>query len=293
METTDMESKKEILKHVITFVTITAVISTGIFIWMFSGAKDNVAAVFLMMWTPGISAIVTSVIYKDKIGDYGWKPGRVRFLLYGYSLPLIVSIIGYGMVWLSGYAEFSTAEVTNYRWARMLGFDLPAPFVIGVLAKMSLGFLVTIVFVLGEEIGWSGFLTPKLLKLTSVPVASLIVGGYWAVWHFPAFVGGFYGTGSPLWVALPGFTIGIVAESLVRTVLISKSKSLWVGVVLHASANVILMGMFWEMTVHEGYASYLVSESGVALGIVYMIIAVFFWKMQANKPDPVVLSQET
>ena len=280
-----MEAKNEIAKQVMTFLAITTVITAGVFIWMFAGAKDNVTAVFVMMWTPGISAMLTSAIHKDNIGDYGWRPGKARFLVYGYLLPLIVSIVGYGIVWLSGLADFSTVEVTKYKWARMLGFDLPAPFVIGILSKMSLGFIVTIAFVLGEEIGWSGYLTPKLLRLTSVPATSLLVGGYWAVWHYPAIIGGFYGTGAPLWVALPGFTLVLVAESLVRTVLVLRSRSLWVGVVLHASGNIILMGMFWEMTVHKGYANYLLSESGVFVGVVYVIIAVLFWKWQTNKPN--------
>jgi membrane protease YdiL (CAAX protease family) len=293
MDPTGMESKKEIQRHIITFVTITTAITAGIFVWMLNGAKVETGSVFLMMWTPGIAALLTSAIHKDKLGEFGWKPGRAHFLVYGYLFPLIVSGIGYGLVWLSGYAEFSTAEVTNYRWANMLGFDLPAPFLAGALSKMSLGFLFTVVFVLGEEIGWSGFLTPKLLKLTSVPYTSLLVGGFWAVWHFPAFVGGLYGSGTPLWVALPGFTLVSVAESLVRTVLITKSGSLWVGVVLHASANIILMGMFWDMTVHKGYAGYLVSESGVLLGIVYMTMAVLFWKWQAHTPDRSVRSRET
>ncbi|MFC2089469.1 type II CAAX prenyl endopeptidase Rce1 family protein [Bacteroidota bacterium] len=39
---------------------------------------------------------------------------------------------------------------------------------------------------MGEEIGWSGFLTPKLRKVFSIPLTSVIVGVYWAVWHFPA-----------------------------------------------------------------------------------------------------------
>jgi membrane protease YdiL (CAAX protease family) len=277
-----MGSKDETANQVIIFLGITTAVTTGIFLWMFAGARDNMAVVFLMMWTPGISALLTSAICRDRISEYGWKPGKLRFLAYGYCLPLLVSIIGYGIVWLGGYAEFSTTEVANYRWAQMLGFALPAPFLVGVMSKMSLGFLVTILFVLGEEIGWSGFLTPKLLKVTSVPATSLIVGAYWAVWHYPAIIGGFYGTGTPLWVALPGFTLVLVAESLVRTVLISKSKSLWVGVVLHASGNVVLMGMFWEMTVHKGYAGYLVSESGVFVGVVYAVVAVFFWTMQGR-----------
>jgi len=36
------------------------------------------------------------------------------------------------------------------------------------------------------------------------------------------------------------------------------------------------------MTVHEEYAAYLVSETGVFLGIIYLIVAVIFWKYQTK-----------
>jgi hypothetical protein len=42
------------------------------------------------------------------------------------------------------------------------------------------------------------------------------------------------------------------------------------------------MGIFYEMIVKQGYASYLVSETGIFLGIVYIIIALKFWKIQAK-----------
>jgi membrane protease YdiL (CAAX protease family) len=184
------------------------------------------------------------------------------------------------MVWLSGFADFTTTEVVNYKWAEFLGFELPAPFLVGLFSKMLIVPFVALIFVLGEEIGWSGFLTPKLLKISSVPVTSIVVGGFWAVWHYPAIIGGFYGSGTPLWIALPGFTTGLIGASFVRTVLVSKSKSLWPGVVLHVIDNVILMGIFYEMTVKKGYAGYLVSETGVFLGIVYIIVAIIFWRIQ-------------
>ena len=66
-----MEMKKESLKQVISFLFITSIISTGIFIWMFNGARDSIAAVLPMMYTPGISAIITALIFKDKIGNFG------------------------------------------------------------------------------------------------------------------------------------------------------------------------------------------------------------------------------
>ncbi len=278
-----MIQKEIVLKQIITFLIITSLITVGIFIWMFNGAKESMGAALLMMWTPAISAILTSLIYKDKIGNYGWKLGKARFLGYSYILPIGVSLIAYGLVWTSGLADVYGEEVMNYRWARMLGFETPVPVIVGLFSKMFLGVLLTFIFVLGEEIGWSGFLTPKLSKISSVPVTSLIIGGYWAIWHYPAIIGDFYGYGTPLWIALPGFTLVIIGASFLRTVLRLKSGSLWVGVVLHTSHNVYLMGIFHDLTVKKGYASYFISETGVFLGIVYIIVAIIFWKNQMKK----------
>ncbi len=278
-----MRNQKEIVNQILIFLVITTVISSGIFIWMFSGARDSMPAVLAMMCTPGISAVITSLIFKDRIGSFGWKPGKARFLLYAYLLPLVVSIIGYGLVWMSEYSAFTPEQVVNYKWAKMIGFDLPAPFIAGLLSKMIIATLLTVLPVFGEEVGWSGFLTPKLRKLFSVPVTSLIVGVYWSVWHYPAIIGGFYGNDAPLWISLPGFSMVLVGASFIRTVLADKSKSLWTGVLLHASHNVILMGMFHEMTVDKtGIVDYLVSETGIFLGLVYILVALVFWRIQIN-----------
>jgi uncharacterized protein len=276
----NMDDKNSISKHVITFLAFTIVITSGIFIWMFNSTEVSMIAVALMMWTPGISTIITSLIYKDKIQNFGWKPGKARYLIYAYMIPLIVSLIAYGLAWVSGITEFTTEQVINYKWARMLGFELPAPFIVGLLSKMSIGFLFACLFALGEEIGWSGFLTPKLLQLYSVPTVSLFIGIFWSVWHYPAIIGGFYGTGTPLWIALPGFTLVLIAFSFTRTILVLKSKSLWTGVVLHASHNIILMGMFYEMTVRTEYTAYIVSETGTLTAIIYILISLVFLKVQ-------------
>ena len=274
-----MDTKKEILKKVITFSVITCFISTGIFIWMFAGARDSFPAVLSMMYTPGISAILTALIFKEKISRFGWRLGRPKYLVYSFLAPMIVSIIGYGIIWMTGFADFSTEAVKNYKWAAMIGFDLPVPFLIGFFSKMIIASSLTMLATFGEELGWSGYLTPKLRNIFSITSTSLIVGIFWAVWHFPAIIGGFYGGGTPLWVALPGFTLVLIGASFFRTFLVDKSKSLWVGVILHASHNVILMGMFMEMTADKGYARYLVSETGVFLGIVYITVALLFGKL--------------
>ena len=272
------EKQKKTLNQIAVFLALVIAISAGIFAWMFAGARDSVVAVLAMMWTPGIAAILTSLIFGERIGGLGWKPGKARFLGYGYLLPVMVAVAGYGLVWLVGLAEFTSQNVVNYRWAAMLGFSLPTHFLVGFLAKLLLATPVDVFFVLGEEIGWSGFLTPRLAKVLSVPAASLFTGIFWAAWHYPALIGGLYGSGAPLWAALPGFTLVLIGASFLRAALVLKAKSLWPGVMVHAGHNVVLMGIFNEMTVNKGYARYLVSETGVFLGIVYVLIAVGFWK---------------
>ncbi len=263
------------------YLILTAAISLIIYLWMFWNGK-NPAAIALMMWTPGISAGLSALILKVKLSPYGWRTGKIKYWGYAYLLPVIVALLGYGIMWISGFTEFYTDEVVNYKWARMLGFDTPAPFIVGFLSKAFLASLMAAIFTLGEEIGWSAFLTPGMLQKYSIPKTSVLIGLIWAVWHYPAIIGGLYGHGAPLWSALPGFTLVIIGASFLKTILIVLSKSFWVGMVVHTSHNVLLMGIFNEMTVKTKLAPYLVSESGLFLGAVYLAFGYLYYYVSMN-----------
>ncbi len=275
--------KKLIVRQLRIFFIIISLITTIVFVWMFNDLDNAQSLGMIMMYVPGISAIIASLITRDKIRNYGWKLGKIKYLGYAYILPLLIATVAFGLVWISGLSEFTPDEVKNYRWARYLGFDLPAPFLAGFMGKAILYTLMISILTFGEELGWSGFLTPKLLKVTSILNTSIIVGLFWSFWHFPAIIGGIYSWDAPLWIALPSFTVSFIAFSLIRSVLVSKSNSLWTGVILHASHNIILMSMFWEMTVKTKYTSYLVSETGVIIALTYLGIALIFWKINSKK----------
>ena len=278
-----MNTATETKKQIYIFLLVLIILTSLVFIWMFNKLENSRSIAMLMMWVPGISAIITTIITKDNFKSYGWNPGKVKYLLYAYFIPFIVAIIAYGAVWILGLADFTPDEVKNYRWAAYIGFSLPAPFWVGFISKAILYTVVVSVYTLGEEIGWSGFLTPKLLKIKSIPVTGIIIGLIWSIWHFPAIVGGIYGFGAPLWISLPSFSLVLIGNAVIATILIAKSKSFWPGVVLHSSHNIILMSMFWEMTVKTKYASYFVSETGIITAIVYLAIAFVFWKLINRK----------
>ncbi len=54
-----------------------------------------------MMYVPGVSAILSSLLLKGKISSFGWRLGKLKYLGWAYLLPLMVAIIAYGLVWIS------------------------------------------------------------------------------------------------------------------------------------------------------------------------------------------------
>ena len=269
----------------ISFGAVLTILTTFTFVLMFRNITRDSYGLWggLMMWVPAISAIFTSLIHKDSLKTYGWKPGKIKYLAFSYFVPLLVGITAYGVAWSLGIIEFYGDEASNYKWVRMLGIETPAPVLSGIASKLVSGTLIISVLALGEEIGWSGFLIPELLKTFSIPVTSVIAGLFWSIWHYPAIIGGIYGYGVPLALTLIGFTLVLTGISLFKTYYVSKSKSLWPGVLIHTSHNVITMGILFDLTVKSKYAAYFVSESGIITAGIYVFGAILFYRFQIKR----------
>ena len=56
-------NKGQILKQIITFFVIFITLSTTVYFWMFSSSEKNQLAIFVMMYIPGISAILTTLFF--------------------------------------------------------------------------------------------------------------------------------------------------------------------------------------------------------------------------------------
>ena len=89
---------------------------------------------------------------------------------------------------------------------------------------------------LGEELGWRGFLLPRLLERFGPLAAGLIVGTIWMAWHIPAFLM----SGLPQSnMSFPVFMVGGIALSVFVTWLFihARQSILVAGIIPHALAN--------------------------------------------------------
>ncbi len=84
----------------------------------------------------------------------------------------------------------------------------------------------------GEEMGWRGYVLPRLQAKHSALVSSLILGVIWGVWHLPKFLA----PGSTS--SFPLFMVKILAEAVLYSWLYNNTKgSLLLVTICHAAAN--------------------------------------------------------
>ncbi len=139
------------------------------------------------------------------------------------------------------------------------GVALPLLFTIGVIA--------TSVWALGEELGWRGFLFPRLQERFGFHGACLISGLIWAVWHFPGLLWADYNAGTNPIFAMSCFTVAVVAMAYIMGYLRMSSGSIWPCVLLHATHNTFVEGIFDPLTASVGWAKYITSEFGIGLAL--------------------------
>jgi len=234
----------------------------------------------VLMWMPATAAFLTCRILGIDIATLGWKWRPVRYEVLAYLLPLFYATPVYVACWLlvphsltfSSFAAGNGAAYGFPAWPRTSTFLLGLP----VLA--SFGMIRSISSALGEEIGWRGFLLPRLTGRFGWRTGCLISGCIWAVWHYPLLLLADYNSGTPKLFAMTCFTVMVIGSAFQLGWLRLRSNSLWPCAVLHASHNLFIQAVFDRMTAPVGKALYITTEFGVGLAITCAITAFVLWR---------------
>jgi membrane protease YdiL (CAAX protease family) len=233
-----------------------------------------------IMWCPGLAAIITQLIFNRSLRSMGWKPGKARYLLASYFLPLAYVFVVYAIVWLAGLGKFDLPRLSGFLSQVNRPSSEPFGLVGTYLAiTLTLGFVINCVAALGEEIGWRGLLVPELAKNTTFTKTALISGGIWAVWHWPLILSGDYNSvGTPVWFGLICFTIMIIGISFPFAWLRLKSGSLWGAALMHAAHNLFIQAIFTPLTADTGITEYVIDEFGIGLALIAPLLVYVFWR---------------
>ncbi|MBR3437950.1 MAG: CPBP family intramembrane metalloprotease [Clostridia bacterium] len=193
------------------------------------------------MLCPAAGVIITRFITKEGYNLTGenslmlgidLKNGKIIFYILALLLPWVYTELGNLMSIIIKPecfdAEFFKTAVDD---VRTVYFYPVMAFISGVY--FSVGGL-------GEELGWRGYMMPRLIKLCGLPKAVVVGGIIWGAWHWPlTYVGHNFGTdykGYPF-AGFAAMAILAVFMGILLTYVTIKTGSVWPAAFLHAVNN--------------------------------------------------------
>ena len=228
-----------------------------------------------------------SAYKKEPLSTFAFGLGRAKFLAVGYLIPLVYLLPVYLIVWLifnnfpnSEYVAELITVMPNMTEAKAILFIVGASAAIGVLGTAITG-------ALGEELGWRGFLVPKLLQIHSFHKTSLFIGVVWSIWHLPIILFSDYFRGPNLYWGIVGHTLLVFALSYVLTWLFIQSQSIWPACLLHASHNVFSQQVLSPLTIPTETSGYIIGDFGLGVAISSCVVAIIIlsvWKVTKTSP---------
>jgi uncharacterized protein len=190
------------------------------------GGSPNTAPVFMALYLlggfgPTIGAVVAVASTSQGGGrsDYlgrllRWRV-RITWWVAACAVPVLFALgKEWIAVWAGGYAV--TASVLE-----------PVAKVLVLFPTMIIGGGL-------EELGWRGVAQPEIERWFSRPVATLVVGAMWALWHVPLFhIHGVSQFGGDL----PLFAADVLANAYLLAWLYVRTRSILLCVIAHAASN--------------------------------------------------------
>ncbi|WP_203290767.1 CPBP family intramembrane glutamic endopeptidase [Maricaulis parjimensis] len=213
------------MRAIAVFIAIAFGFSWAIAFWMQSqGGFEGVgiwAGLYLIvfMFGPALAALICGFTFDRgrTLSALGFKPGRTIPVLvwsaWGWILPVILVALSSLLILALTRSAPADAAARLAEAVEATGESLPMPaqtlLIIQLAVGIPIGILTnTAILIISEELGWRGWLQPRLAPLGFWP-AALVSGVIWGVWHAPIILMGYNypGMGWAGVAAMTGFTI--------------------------------------------------------------------------------------
>ena len=251
-------------KAIASFLAIIFLLSSICYYIRITGGEAAAGMTSILMFCPAVAAFIVQIVYYRREKILGWRRCKFRYIVAGTLIPFLYLGFSYGVFWIVAGRTFTGRLSTSS---------------VGILLLLIPSSLLTAA---GEEIGWRGFLLPKMTEVWHVKTALLLSGLIWAVWHFPLMIVGLYQAGTPVWYQLPLFTIEILAVAAILGTIRLQSKSVWPAIFLHAAHNYFDQIILSPLT-EDGISHYFVGETGIITAAFACLTAILLIKRTAAR----------
>ena len=253
------------LREVLAFVSLTFALAVGLVLWI----PDAHINVLLSALLPTVAVtVLTFTMFRRGQRRELWRGiglGRAGTRTWGsaFGIPILLCGGAFGIALLVGAGHLRPLHITGFTVGNFL-------------VNSVLNFLVMVVVLLGEEIGWRGFMLPRIQQLTTARRAALVTGFTHGCFHLPLILlATTYDTVGPRWIAAPLAVLTITAAGVFYAWLWDRSGSVWSVTIGHTFANMTFdWGFALVATTTPTSLALVAGETGIATFAVVAVMAV-------------------
>lgn len=193
-------------------------------------------------------------------GSFGLKRSGIRTWPFALLVPVVLAGAAYGAAVVLDVAELRD-------WDPRHGLLWWALNIVSTFATMTVIFL-------GEEIGWRGYMLPRIQQLTSRRRAALVTGFAHGCFHLPLIlIATTYDEFGSRWFVAPMVVAIITMGGVFYAYLWDRTGSVWPVAMAHGAIN---SAFGWGAAAVIGSQSdlaYVAGESGIATFVVVALLA--------------------
>ena len=200
------------------------------------------------MFAPTVAHLLTRLFTKEGFRNtyLGLNlEGNIGYYIASVAIKLLEATIVMFLIWGIFMKDLSFSDAfPGGDWQIKTGTFL-----------LQLAFSVIVFFpAFGEEWGWRGYMMPKLMELMPKPLAVLIGGIIWGLWHAPLTVSGHnFGTEYKFypWLGILFMCILCIMMNAFLTLLTEHTKSVYPASFCHAVNNNLSGGVLMSIFASE------------------------------------------
>ena len=243
------------LKEVMTYLVIAFGLALGLAVAMpHAGINVILSAMAPVTAVLAITAFTTPRGRRRELwGSFGLRRSGRSAWAVACFVPLLLATGAYAVAVAVGVADLRSFDVT------VGGVSLAGANLITSLLTMTVIFL-------GEEIGWRGYLLPRIQQLTSRRRAALVTGFVHGCFHLPlVLVATTYDEFGSRWIVAPMVVAVITMGGVFYAYLWDRTGSVWTVSMAHGAVNIAFgLGASAVVASSEADLAYVAGESGLA-----------------------------
>lgn len=272
------QNKKKTILLILLFCLLVSLMA---FIGPVLGGSPSNPGLGFVIWgaAPLLAAILIRIFAWDW-SDSGFKPGIKRNTGW-----YILSILAFPVLTLLSFFAGEIASVSSFS-----GFSAPA-----FLKTFLTALPVFFIFAIFEEVGWRGFLVPKLDSAgTNSYLSAAIVSAVWSTWHLPYIkqLAWVYSS-EKLMLFIPRFYLAMFAFAIMYNEIRIITGSVWPAVIMHCVMNSFGHPLAADYVgIVPGY-EYLVSSTGVFMIVFVGLLGIILNRYRMRKAlSPIHITTE-